>query len=250
MPIAIIVLFTGHWVLSAFFQSFFHHRYASHRMFSMSPRAERTFHFLTYLAQGSSYLSPRAYAIMHREHHAYSDTAKDPHAPGFFANVLTMMWATALRYGEHLTGESSPERRFLGGYPEWPLIDRLGSAWVGRVAWGTAYGLLYLWLATAWWQLLLLPIHWLMGPIHGAIVNWCGHRYGYRNFATDDASRNSLPFDFLCLGELFQNNHHRASGRLNFAARRFELDPTYAVTRLLAWTGAIQLGPGALAGPA
>ena len=86
-----------------------------------------------------------------------------------------------------------------------------------------------------------------MGPVHGAIVNWCGHRYGYRNFTTTDASRNSLPFDFVTLGELFQNNHHRASGRLNFASRPFELDPTYLFTRLLARTGVIQLGPGALA---
>ena len=250
MPITLVALFLSHWILSAFFQSFFHHRYASHRMFSMSPRAERTFHLLTYLSQGSSYLSPRAYAILHREHHAYSDTERDPHAPGFFANVLTMMWATALRYSDHLTYRSSPEARFLGSYPDWPLIERVGSAWVGRLAWGTAYALPYLWLATAWWQFLLLPIHWLMGPIHGAIVNWCGHRYGYRNFATADASRNSLPFDFVCLGELFQNNHHRASGRVNFGARRFEIDPTYVVTRLLARMGAIRLRPGALAGPA
>src|SRR5437867_9264003 len=109
----IIILFTAHWIVSAFFQSFFHHRYASHRMFSMTPRTERTFHVLTYLSQGSSYLSPRAYAILHREHHAYSDTEKDPHAPSFFGNVFSMMWMTALRYGAHVEGTSSPEPRFL-----------------------------------------------------------------------------------------------------------------------------------------
>jgi len=243
----ILVIFATHWAASAFFQSFFHHRYASHRMFTMSPRAERVFHALTYLAQGSSYLSPRAYAILHREHHAYSDTARDPHAPGRFANVFTMMWETALRYGAHLDRTSSPEPRFLGNYPEWELIDRIGSSWIARIAWGAVFVLLYIWFATAWWQFLLLPFHWVMGPVHGAIVNWCGHRYGYRNFAPTDASRNSLPFDFVTLGELFQNNHHRASGRLNFASRPFELDPTYLFTRLLAWTGVIQLGPGALA---
>ncbi|HJQ85662.1 MAG TPA: fatty acid desaturase [Candidatus Binatia bacterium] len=246
----ILVVFATHWVLESFFQSFFHHRYASHRMFTMSPRAERTFHVLTYLAQGSSYLSPRAYAILHREHHAYSDTARDPHAPGRFRNVLTMMWETAVRYAAHLDRTSSPEPRFLGGYPDWPLIDRLGSSWVMRIAWGTFYALLYLWLATAWWQFLLLPFHWVMGPVHGAIVNWCGHRYGYKNYDNGDDSKNTLVFDFLTAGELFQNNHHRASGRLNFAARRFEFDPTYAVTRALAWLGTIELRPGALAGSA
>ena len=106
----------------------------------------------------------------------------------------------------------------------------------------------YLCLATAWWQFLLLPVHWVMGPVHGAIVNWCGHRYGYRNYATNDASRNFLPLDFLTFGELFQNNHHRAPGRLNFAARWFEFDPTFAVLRVLAWAGTIRLGPTSLAG--
>ena len=243
----IVVLFATHWVLSLFFQSSFHHRYASHRMFTMSVRSERVWHVLTYLVQGSSYLSPRAYAILHREHHAYSDTARDPHAPGFFANVFTMMWTTANRYRAHERGSSSPEPRFLGEYPDWPGLERVGNSYVGRIAWGTAYGLLYLCLATAWWQFLLLPVHWLMGPVHGAIVNWCGHRYGYRNFDTPDASRNFLPFDLLTFGELFQNNHHRASGRLNFGARWFEIDPTYWVLRLLASLGVIRLRGDALA---
>lgn len=239
----ILVLFASHWFLAAFFQSSFHHRYASHRMFTMGPRTERVFHALTYVAQGSSYLSPRAYAILHREHHAYSDTARDPHAPGFFSNVFAMMWKTSERYGAHVDRTSSPEPRFLGWYPDWPGLDRVGSLWVIRVAWGTGYALLYLWLATAWWQFLLLPLHWVMGPVHGAIVNWCGHRYGYRNYATRDESRNFLPIDLVTLGELYQNNHHHASGRLNFASRWFEFDPTHAVLRVLAWIGAIRLTP-------
>eukprot|EP01036_Dinobryon_divergens_P038408 gene38408-50429_t len=31
--------------------------------------------------EGSSFLSPRAYAILHRMHHAFSDTKRDPHSP-------------------------------------------------------------------------------------------------------------------------------------------------------------------------
>jgi len=242
----VLMFFAAHWMLAAFFQSSFHHRYASHRLFSLTPRAERVFHVLTYLSQGSSYLSPRAYAILHREHHAYSDTARDPHAPGFFSNVLAMMWATKQRYTAHLDRRAAAEPRFTSWYPDWPTLERIGSSWSGRIAWGAAYAVFYLVFATAWWQFLLLPLHWLMGPVHGAIVNWCGHRYGYRNFRTTDQSRNSLPFDFLTLGELYQNNHHRASGRLNFAARGFEFDPTYAVLRVLAWVGAIRLGSPAL----
>ncbi len=237
----IVALFVTHWALSAFFQSSFHHRYASHRMFTMGPVTERIFHLLTYLSQGPSYLMPRAYAILHREHHAYSDTERDPHSPFFFSNVFAMMWATFKKYNAHLERRSTPEQRFVGHYPEWPWLDRFGSGWPSRIAWGTAYVLVYLWLATAWWQFLLLPIHWFMGPIHGAIVNWCGHRYGYRNFRTPDRSRNFLPIDLVTLGELYQNNHHRWATRLNFAARWFEFDPTYAVLRGLAGVGLIRL---------
>ena len=75
---AIFIALIVHSTLSVFFQSFFLHRYGAHRMFTMSKAWERTFHLLTYLTQGSSYLNPRAYAILHREHHAYTDGPKDP----------------------------------------------------------------------------------------------------------------------------------------------------------------------------
>ena len=48
-------------------------------------------------------------------------------------------------------------------------------------------------------------------------------------------------FDFVTLGELFQNNHHNFAMSPNFAARRFELDPTYPVIRLFAALGIINL---------
>jgi stearoyl-CoA desaturase (delta-9 desaturase) len=80
-----------------------------------------------------------------------------------------------------------------------------------------------------------------MGAMHGAIVNWGGHRYGYRNFDLDDVSRNSLPVDFLTAGELYQNNHHKFPMSPNFAARWFEIDTTYQVMRLFNRLGIIRL---------
>jgi stearoyl-CoA desaturase (Delta-9 desaturase) len=237
----IVAFFILHWQLSVFFQTFFLHRYGAHRMFIMSKGWERFFYLCTYIFQGSSFLSPRGYAILHRMHHAYSDTPKDPHSPSNFQGIVTMMLETKKRYDAFAYRRQAPEPRFDGGYPEWPLIDNLASSWIGRLAWGAGYTLFYIRFAPSPWLFMLLPMHFVMGPIHGAIVNWCGHKYGYRNFDNGDLSRNTLVFDFLTVGELFQNNHHKFGMSPNFAVRWFEIDPSYQVMRVFAALGIIDM---------
>ncbi|RAK67095.1 acyl-CoA desaturase [Hymenobacter edaphi] len=229
MPI--LLFFVGHWYLSLFVQTFYLHRYAAHKMYTMNRFWERFFFLLTYLAQGSSYLSPRAYALLHRMHHAYSDTEHDPHSPHYSSNAFTMMWKTKNIYNSVLNNEYELAKRFEGDYPTWGALERIGDHWISRVAWGTAYVGVYVALvpASMWYLYLLLPFHFLMGPVHGAIVNWSGHKYGYQNFDNNDKSRNSLFFDFLTGGELFQNNHHKLPMRVNFGVKWWELDPTYPV---------------------
>ncbi|MCC6649437.1 MAG: acyl-CoA desaturase [Polyangiaceae bacterium] len=238
----LVSFFVVHWASSVFFQTFFLHRYGAHRMFSMSRGWERFFHLMTYLTQGPSYLDPRGYAILHRQHHAWSDTEKDPHSPTNFSNVVSMMLFTKRRYDAYAYRREEPEARFLGGTPEWPALDRLGQSWLARGVWALAYTGVYVALASHWWVFLLLPFHYVMGPVHGAIVNWCGHMYGYKNFDNGDDSRNTLPFDFLTFGELFQNNHHKYGMSPCFAARWFEIDPAYVIMRALAAVGIIDLG--------
>ena len=237
----ILVFFVAHWQLSVFCQSFFLHRYGAHKQFTMSKGWERFFHLLTYVSQGSSFLSPRGYAILHRMHHAYSDTDKDPHSPHFSPNALTMMLRTKHSYDDFAYDRVAPEPRFDGNCPSWPFIDKLGQSWPMRITWMAGYAAFYFAFAPTPWLYLLVPVHWVMGPVHGAIVNWCGHKYGYQNFDNGDLSRNTLPFDFLTAGELFQNNHHKFAMSPSFAARRFEVDPTYAVIRVLAALRIIEL---------
>ncbi len=238
---AILLFLILHWYLSLFGQTFFLHRYAAHKMFTMNKFWEKFFYIFSWVTQGSSYLNARAYAILHRMHHAYSDTEKDPHTPHFFKEVFTMMLYTRKVYNGVLNRTTTVEEKFDRNFPEYKRVDKVADSWTVRLLFVAGYIVFYAFFATAWWQYLLLPIHFLMGPIHGAIVNWAGHKYGYRNFNDGDKSRNTVVLDFLMMGELFQNNHHHAGSKPNFASKWFELDPTYPIIWLLDKLNIIQL---------
>jgi len=229
----IIFIFIAHWYSSLFFQTVFLHRYASHQMFTMSKGWERVFFFLTFLTQGSSFLNPRAYAILHRLHHKHSDTEKDPHSPVFSKNIIRMNLDTVKHY-ESVRQNKRDYSKYDFDVPRWPLLEKIGDHWITRITFMGLYTLLYVEFATATWQYALLPIHFVMGPLHGSIVNWCGHRYGYTNDRkTNDNSKNTLPIDILMMGELFQNNHHSSPKNIKFSKRWFEIDPGYAITKFL-----------------
>ncbi|MDX1627984.1 MAG: acyl-CoA desaturase [Fulvivirga sp.] len=238
----ILIFFLAHWYLSLFFQTFFLHRYASHKAFTMSKGWERVFFVLTWLFQGSNYLSPYGYGIMHRMHHAYADTPDDPHSPKYDESLFKMMWKTKSIYSSIVKKQMKVDQRFTDDIPEWTWFDTFARSWVSRLFWAGVYIAIYWQFATVWWLWLLLPIQFMLSPIHGAIINWFAHKYGYRNFKVGDTSRNFLPFDFLMMGESYHNNHHKYGSRANFGGVRWhEIDPTYLAIKLFNALGIIKL---------
>jgi stearoyl-CoA desaturase (delta-9 desaturase) len=236
-----IFFFIAHWYLSVFFQTFFQHRYASHGAFKMNKFWERTFYILSYICQGSSYMSPRAYAIMHRMHHAYTDTDKDPHSPLFFTNVFSMMLHTRKVYGGIFKKTTEPEQRFLKDLPDWPGFDRWAVTKTSKLAWCGVYTLIYVLFAPSAWYYLLLPIEYLTVPFHGAIINWFAHKYGYRNFKMKNTSTNLIPVDLLLMGEAYHNDHHKQASSINFGVRWYEVDFTYYIILLFGKLGIVKL---------
>jgi stearoyl-CoA desaturase (delta-9 desaturase) len=214
-------------------------------MFTMSPLAEKVFIFLSWLTQGSSYLSPYAYGILHRLHHAYADTEKDPHSPKYDKNIWAMMWRTKLIYVDILHNRYPVEDKFKKDLPYWPTFEKFADSWPTRLAWGIFYTLFYLfahfYLGASWWWFLLLPIQYIMGPFHGAVINWFAHLWGTAPNKVNDTSKNLLPVDFLMLGESYHNNHHGHPGRPNFGIRWYEFDPVYPFIKLFNWMGIIHL---------
>ena len=236
-----LIFFVAIWYTSLFFQTFFQHRYAAHGAFKMSKRAEKVFFILTYIAQGSSYLSPRAYAVMHRMHHAYTDTELDPHSPTYSKNMFSMMWRTRIFYNDIFSNKMEVEDRFLKNVPDWPAFERWANSSLSRLLWVGIYIAFFVMYATSPWMYLLLPIVIAMGPVHGVIINWFAHKYGYTNFAQKNTSQNLLRVDVLMLGESYHNNHHKHPSSINFGTKWHEFDPVYPIIRFLAWLRVIKI---------
>jgi stearoyl-CoA desaturase (Delta-9 desaturase) len=239
--IFILLFFTLHWYLSLFMQTFLHHRYASHRAFSMSKFWERFFYMGAYIIHGSSYISPRVYAIMHRMHHAYTDTGKDPHSPKNDRNIFMMMWNARQMSSDIYRAKQLIEPRFLKNLPDWHLLDKLAHSIGSRLGWIAIYVLLYVLFAPSAWFFLLLPLHILMVPVHGVIINWFAHKYGSTNFEMKNTSTNLFKVDLLMMGEAYHNNHHKNPAHANFGFRWFEWDPAYTMMRFLNWFKIIRI---------
>lgn len=237
----ILIFFIAHWYLSLFSQTFFLHRYAAHKMFSMSKFWEKSFFVFTFITQGSSYLSPYAYGILHRMHHTYTDTEKDPHSPKYDKSIFSMMWRTKELYTGIFDQTIEIDSQFTKDVPQWHSFEKIAHHWYARLFWGAFYIAFYIQFATAWWMYLLIPLHFIMGPLHGAIINWFAHKFGYRNFNVKDTSVNLMPFDIFMMGEGYHNNHHKDGSRLNFGVKWYEIDLSYPIIRMLGFMRIIKI---------
>ena len=227
----IVALFVAHWFVAVFFQSSFHHRYASHRMFTMPPRDRARLPPAHVAGAGLVVsLAPRLRDPPPRASRLQRHRARSARARRSSRTCSRMMWATAKRYTAHLDGRSTPEPRFLGNYPEWPIarphrlvVDERASRW------GAGYGP---GLPLARDGVVAVP-----APA-GPLDDGSGARRDRQLVRAplrlpqlhDRATRRGTPsrFDFLTLGELFQNNHHRAVGtaQLRLAQVRVRSRPT------------------------
>ncbi len=228
---SILIFFILHWYLSLSMQTIFLHRYSSHKMFKLNQFWEKVFFFFTFIFQGSSFLNPRAYAIMHLNHHKHSDTINDPHSPKYSKNIFSFIYKTFDNYSKILNKEKYNYNLDL---PKWDFIEKIGDLWFTRIFFSFLYLLFYINYASSIWFYLLIPIHIFMGPIHGTIVNWFGHKIGYRNYKElKDSSKNTLIFDLFMMGELYQNNHHNNSTKINFASKWYEIDLGFLIIMIL-----------------
>jgi len=197
----------------------FYHRYFSHRSFEVS-RAMRL--AMGILGCTAGQRGPLWWAGHHREHHAKSDTAADPHSPSQrgFLYSHTIWFLTrgnfALRTGR--------VRDWLR-YPELVWLEKLD--WLPFIGFAFACYALGSWLEefapdldTNGWQLLVWGFFISTVVLYHATytINSIAHGLGRRRYETPDDSRNNAWLAVITLGEGWHNNHHHypSSARQGF----------------------------------
>ena len=208
----------------------FLHRAQAHRAVELHPVVSHFFRLWLWLTTG---MVTREWVAIHRKHHASCETAEDPHSPQTHG-IHTLLWrgaelyrvaaedrALLERYGRG-TPDDWLERHVYGVHPNWGVgsmlvIDLLLFGPIGLTVWAV--------------QMVWIPF-WAAG-----VINGLGHWWGYRNFETDDAATNLVPWAILIGGEELHNNHHAAPGSARLSARWFEFDVGWAYIRTLQAVG-------------
>lgn len=195
------------------------HRLWCHKAFTTSRWKEFILHFFaTPLLYGSSV----TYAGIHRQHHAYSDTPKDPH--------ITRPWWKVVFYVRNK--EYEIENRFVSD-----VIRDPWHRWTHRHYFKLNLALLVAMLVMfgpfyTGWSLSFIVVY---NFIAAGLVNVIGHRpeYGTRTFDTDDQSSNNKFLQWLTWNEGLHNHHHHNAGAYRFTVNKGDFDfPAFLIEKL------------------
>lgn len=229
-----------------------YHRLLAHRGLSCSKTVE---HVLVMLGVLASQFGPVYWVAIHRRHHhCVDDVNRDPHTPrsSFFwshigwllrANGNTDPKPVMERYAKDLLKD--PFYAWLERNGTWGniclavaalyfavgilvvmstggAVDEALQFGASLVVWGVAVRIVWVWHIT--WS-----------------VNSAAHRWGYRNHATPDDSRNNPIVGILAFGEGWHNNHHAFPRSPRHGQRWWELDLTWLVIRGMAWVKLVKV---------
>jgi stearoyl-CoA desaturase (delta-9 desaturase) len=225
------LVFLGAYLVNITYISVFYHRALTHHAVQLTPWARK---WVIHSGIWFTGLDPKAWCCMHRAHHLYSDTERDPHSPsnrGVFGVVIDQYQA----YKKNLRGLIGSRREYTSlvkdlDFPvNWLNRNRMGNLpyYVHGLV-GVSLGLFF----GTWLLGLCYFLGMMSHPIQGWMVNSLGHRLGYRNFNLPDNSRNNTTVAWLVMGEGYQNNHHKYPSSPTFAVKWWELDLGFGLCRV------------------
>lgn len=207
------------------------HRCQAHRALELHPAVSHVFRFWLWFTTGQN---TKAWAAIHRKHHAKCETEEDPHSP-----QTRGLWAVLSRGAELYRYEAKQQDtldKYGHGTPsDW--IER--NVYTPHSVYGMAACLIFCWTmfglgwGTTMWAGILA---WI--PINAAgIINGIGHYWGYRNNNSPDASKNIVPWGIFIGGEELHNNHHTYATSPKFSTRAWEFDLGWMYIQVLSFFG-------------
>jgi len=213
--------------INVFTLSTLFHRQYSHRQFEYHPWVEHPMRVWNWMWLGTG---GRAWAILHRWHHASVETDDDPHSPTKKGGSLWNITGQTFKSYQKCLRNPDDYRKF-----EYKLPDDRFEHFVRRLEAKGIWGLvvvripLILALMTCFIGLpaAVCALPGIMGSVWFStviLVNGLCHTMGYRIMDTGDTSTNLFPVDLFGWGEALHHNHHYQQGRANLAIAKWEVD--------------------------
>jgi stearoyl-CoA desaturase (delta-9 desaturase) len=204
----------------------FLHRAQAHRALDLSPPVSHFFRFWLWLTTG---MVTKEWVAIHRKHHAKVETPDDPHSPQT-RGIRTVFWQ-----GSELYRAEAKNQETLAKYGQGTPDDWIERNLYSRYSWEGVGLMLIINLllfgpigATIW----AVQMIWI--PVTAAgVINGIGHYWGYRNFASADASTNIVPWGIVIGGEELHNNHHAYGSSAKLSSRWYEFDIGWMYIRML-----------------
>jgi stearoyl-CoA desaturase (delta-9 desaturase) len=222
------------------------HRHLTHRSFKTSAFLRGVLAALGSAAIEGPVIS---WVADHRKHHTFSDRRGDPHSPHVDHGHG---WRGALRGLAHahvgwlfLHSQRAATERYASDLLADPIIRFVNTTSLLWALLGLAapFG-----LGVALGDSIAAGLTGLLwgGAVRVFVlhhvtysINSLCHYYGRQQFETGDHSRNLALLSLASLGEAWHNNHHAFPTSAFHGLRRFELDPSALVIRMLERTGLI-----------
>jgi stearoyl-CoA desaturase (delta-9 desaturase) len=244
---AFFIGFAGLYVFGTLGINLCYHRLLTHRGLVVPKWLE---HSLAILGICCAEDTPARWVAVHRRHHQHADVQEDPHSPlvNFFWGHMGWLFVEnkALgrigvfdRYAKDILRDKfyvKLERNLMGLkiiVASWAVFF-LGG-FLGLLAFGgtlmeaTQFGLSIL----VWGVFVRTVVVWHITWS----VNSVTHMWGYRNYETDESSRNNVWVGYIASGEGWHNNHHADPRSARHGHKWYEFDATYMIIRLLMMLG-------------
>jgi sn-1 stearoyl-lipid 9-desaturase len=224
-----------------------YHRLLTHRALKCPKPLE---HAMAIIAMSCLQETPARWVAIHRRHHQFADEQPDPHSPlaSFFWShigwiLVNQPELSRLEIYERYAKDILRDRFYLAlernnclvwiNLCQMPLFFGVGFvvAWLFGETPGSASqtGLSIMMFGVFVRTVLVWHITWA--------VNSVTHLWGYRNYETDEDSRNNILVGLISNGEGWHNNHHADPRSARHGLRWWELDNTYLTIRVLEWLG-------------